>query len=95
MYGSKLSFTGATRAVVALYSFNAYAWYSLTAKITVAVLAWLVVMPVLYILVAAWYSVIFGVFGWFVVPFRLHRRSQRKQEATQSAMLSELRKANS
>ncbi|HVB77453.1 MAG TPA: hypothetical protein VNI34_06595 [Candidatus Nitrosotalea sp.] len=44
--------------------------------------------------VAAWYCVIFGVFGVFVIPFRLFRRAQRKDQAIRLAQLAEQERAD-
>ena len=34
----------------------------------------------MWVLVTFWYLVVFGLFGVFVFPFRLMRRSQRRRE---------------
>jgi hypothetical protein len=93
-YAAPLSFVGSTRRVTA--------WIKGVTERNpaMAVPAWIVggiflVMAWWFILV--WYFVIFGLFGTFVIPFRLVRRSQRKalhvQEmalATQQAMFARM-----
>ena len=48
---------------------------------TFVALMWLLVLPV-------WYFVTLIVFGWLMIPFRLVRRSHRKQEHLQQAQLA-------
>lgn len=42
----------------------------------------------IYLFIAAWYVVIFGIFGVFTFPFRLVRRGHRKQEHLQREQLA-------
>lgn len=54
------------------------------------VIRWLLLVPIAFLLtltvwsiVAVWYVIIFGLFGIFVIPFRLWRRSVRKNKRDQ------------
>jgi hypothetical protein len=92
-YASPMSYVGSTRRIVA--------WAMSMSKRNpgLAVLGW--VLAVLTLLIAwavigVWYVLIFGVFGIFMFPYRLIRRSQRKSHhiqktalATQQAMLQQ------
>jgi hypothetical protein len=42
----------------------------------------------MYIFLVFYYFVTLIIFGWFMVPFRLVRRSHRKQEHLQQAQLA-------
>jgi hypothetical protein len=93
-YAAPLSFVGSGRRIVA--------WATKLAKRNPAfgVLGW--VLAVIAILLAwsfilVWYFVIFGLFGVFVIPYRLIRRGSRKSLhvqqttlATQQAMLQQM-----
>ena len=48
---------------------------------TFVALMWILVLPI-------WYFVTLFVFGWLMIPFRLVRRSHRKQEHLQQAQLA-------
>jgi hypothetical protein len=93
-YSSPLSYVGSTRRIVSWAknsedrspAFSAAIWMT-------AVLALILV----WVFLVFWYVLIFGVFGIFVIPYRLVRRSQRKgvhvQQtalATQQAMLQQM-----
>jgi hypothetical protein len=93
-YASPMSFVGSTRRILA--------WSTRTESRSggTAVLVWTAVILALLLMwsiVAVWYVVIFGFFGIFVIPYRLVRRSQRKNLhvqkttlATQQAMLQQM-----
>ncbi|HXN60989.1 MAG TPA: hypothetical protein VN886_11115 [Acidimicrobiales bacterium] len=93
-YASPMSYVGSTRRIVG--------WASKTAERspTSAVLAWtLGVLALLFMwtFLLGWYFVVFFLFGIFVIPYRLMRRSQRKNLhvqkttlATQQAMLQQM-----
>jgi hypothetical protein len=53
-----------------------------------AVAAGLMFLFSMYAVIAVWYFVIFFVFGLFMIPFRLLRRGQRKQEHLQREQLA-------
>jgi Flp pilus assembly protein TadB len=37
---------------------------------------------------AGWYAIVFGMFGIFVIPYRIHRRHQRKELQIQRTQLA-------
>ncbi len=92
-YAAPLSFIGSFRRIAA--------WASKFAKRSPAraALGWtlgVIAIVLTWAFVACWYLVVFGLFGIFVIPYRLVRRSSRKtrhiQEtalATQQAMLQQ------
>jgi len=68
-----------------------------------ALLKWTVLIPIalclimcIWILVAMWYIIIFGLFGIFVIPFRLLTRSgrNRKRNTLQHRELIEAMRSN-
>lgn len=69
--------------MAALMGSNASTWAQIAAWTAVA-LGLLVVWAFLVV----WYVLIFGVFGLFVVPYRLIRRSQRKSAQIQRVQLA-------
>jgi hypothetical protein len=84
-YAAPLSFVGSTRRILG--------WARNTAQRSplIATLAW--ISAVLFTLLAwtfilCWYLVIFGLFGIFVIPFRLMRRSSRKNLHVQRTALA-------
>lgn len=88
-YSSPLSFTGATSRVIGGCSRVQPAWWSVTLLVIVCAL----VVPVIWALLAVWYVLIFGVFGLLVIPWRLHRRSQRRAQHLAEAQLSLFQRA--
>lgn len=100
-YSSPMSYVGITRRASRLVR------VAVTGKPTGWAIAILVVLvplslafvALMYLVLAAWYVVIFGLFGLLTIPFRLFRRSGRKREhlqreqlATMQAMLDEQRR---
>jgi hypothetical protein len=93
-YSSPMSYIGSTRRIAA--------WASKLAKRSpaFAVLGWtlgVVAMLFMWSFLLVWYFVVFFLFGIFVIPYRLIRRSQRKNLhvqqtslATQQAMLQQM-----
>lgn len=93
-YSSPMSYIGSTRRIVA--------WSRKLAERSpaFAVLGWIlgiVAMLFMWSFLLFWYVVIFFLFGIFVIPYRLIRRSQRKNLhvqqtslATQQAMLQQI-----
>ncbi len=93
-YASPMSYVGSTRRIVA--------WIGKTAKRSpaYATLAWVLgILAMLFIwtFLLFWYFVVFFLFGIFTFPYRLIRRSQRKNVhlqktslATQQAMLQQM-----
>jgi hypothetical protein len=93
-YAAPLSYVGSTRRIVA--------WANGTGNRnpTMATIAWvaaILALIVVWAFLLVWYSIIFGLFGVFVIPYRLVRRSQRKSThvqqttlATQQAMLQQM-----
>jgi Flp pilus assembly protein TadB len=53
-----------------------------------AVTGLLVFLAVMYAVLAVWYFIIFVLFGIFTFPYRLVRRSHRKQEHLQRQQLA-------
>lgn len=90
-YASPLSFIGSARRIGS--AINRVS----NGNVPLAIFLWVLgvmAIAVAWTFVAAWYVVIFGIFGIFTFPFRLMRRSQRKSQhiqqvtlATQQAML--------
>lgn len=93
-YAAPLSFVGSTRRIVA--------WANSTQarNPAVGVVAWVgaaIALLIAWTFLVFWYFLIFGLFGVFVIPYRLVRRSQRKNMhvqqtslATQQAMLQQM-----
>ena len=84
-YAAPLSYVGYTRRALAWVKRTGtnpvsagLAW---TAMVIATAAMWLVVLPI-------WYFVTLVIFGWFMVPFRLIRRSHRKQEHLQRQQLA-------
>jgi len=92
-YAAPLSFIGSFRRIAA--------WASRLAKRSPAhaALGWtlgVIAILLTWAFVACWYFVVFGLFGIFVIPYRLVRRSSRRTQhiqatalATQQAMLQQ------
>ncbi len=93
-YASPLSYVGSTRRIIA--------WASNMGKRNplLAAVGWLLAIFALgfmWTFVTFWYVIVFGLFGIFMFPYRLIRRSQRKSLhvqqttlATQQAMLQQM-----
>jgi type II secretory pathway pseudopilin PulG len=93
-YASPMSYVGSTRRIVA--------WASKLAKRSpaYAFLGWaaaVVAMLFMWSFLLVWYFIVFGLFGLLMIPWRLIRRSQRKNLhvqqtslATQQAMLQQM-----
>lgn len=83
-YSSPMSYIGITR--------RGTAWLRRVGdtrlKTGFAVVALGLYLAVMYVIVTGWYLVIFGVFGLFTFPYRLIRRSHRKQEHLQKQQLA-------
>lgn len=98
--GSKMSYLGALDVIawkeIARTGGRGHGWMAALTWTGAGLLALadVVLLMVLWVLVTMWYVLIFGVFGLITFPWRLHMRSQRRQAATQAAMLAEMRKRN-
>lgn len=84
-YSSPLSFVGSTRRLGG--------WAAKTSKRSpsIGALAWVVAalaMLVAWWFILIWYFIIFGLFGVFVIPYRLVRRSSRKSLHVQQTTLA-------
>jgi hypothetical protein len=83
-YASPLSFIGATR--------RAFAWVRKVGSTPVkAYLAWTAValyLVLMYSFLVVYYTVVFGLFGVFMFPYRLVRRSHRKAQHLQEVQLA-------
>lgn len=51
-----------------------------TAKLTYQIFAALVLIPMAWLAVFSWYTLMFMVIGWWFLPYRLIRRSQRNNK---------------
>ena len=83
-YASPMSFVGITRRGTAWVRLVGDNWW----KASLAVVAVLLFLTSMYAIIAVWYVIIFGLFGVFTFPFRLVRRSHRKQEHLQKQQLA-------
>lgn len=83
-YSATLSFVGITRRGTGWVRRVGDNWW----KASLAVVALLLFLTGMYAVIAVWYIVIFGLFGVFTFPFRLVRRSHRKQEHLQKQQLA-------
>ncbi len=83
-YSATLSYVGITRRTTA--------WVRKVATTpALAVLAWTVAvcfLAAMYVFLVLWYFITLVIFGWLMIPFRLVRRSHRKQEHLQRAQLA-------
>lgn len=93
-YASPMSYVGSTRRILA------WAKKDAVRNAGVNVLVWIAAASALLLMwtfLVIWYFVVFGLFGVFVFPFRMIRRSQRKSQhvqrqslATQQAMYQQM-----
>ena len=84
-YASPMSYVGSTRRIVG--------WAQKTAQrsAAVAVLVWtsaIIFLLAVWVFLLGWYFVVFFLFGIFVIPYRLIRRSQRKNLHVQRTTLA-------
>ena len=82
-YSSPTSFIGATRRIL-VWAKQYQNTYAKIAAYTAVVLF----LPAVYALLTVWYTIIFGLFGVVVFPWRLIRRNQRKTNQVQRAQLA-------
>lgn len=83
-YASPMSYVGITRRGTAwVRRVGDNQW-----KTGFAVIGLILFLAVMYTVVTGWYLVIFGIFGLFTFPYRLVRRSHRKQEHLQKQQLA-------
>jgi Flp pilus assembly protein TadB len=85
-YASPMSYVGATRRTTAWAkkvgaSSSVAAVVSWTVAVTWLAAMWVIVLPV-YLFFT------FFIFGWLMIPFRLFRRSSRKQQHLQELQLA-------
>lgn len=83
-YSSAMSFIGITRRTTRWCRHVG----STPVRATLAIAAAVVFLILMYVIVTLWYVVVFGLFGLFMFPFRLMRRSARKREAYQRQSLA-------
>lgn len=83
-YASPMSFIGITRRGTAWVRHVGTNWW----KALLSIAALLAFLSVMYAIIAVWYVIIFGLFGLLTFPYRLVRRSHRKQEHLQKAQLA-------
>ncbi len=105
--GSQMSFTGATRWVTHLgwpqagtmwrtaqqsQGWQRAGWLAATAGIMVFLIGvdWLL-LAAIWAAILAWYVLIFGLFGIFVIPWRIHQRGKRRSQAQQAELIHEVR----
>lgn len=84
-YASALSYVGSTRRTIA--------WIKRIGRrsTAAAVAAWtagVTFLALMYVFLVFWYAIVFGLFGVFMFPFRLMRRSQRKNQHMQEQQLA-------
>jgi hypothetical protein len=83
-YASTMSFVGITRRTTA--------WIRRVggnpAAAIAAIAAGLIFLAMMYALIVVWYFFTLVIFGWLLFPFRLIRRSHRKQEHLQRQQLA-------
>jgi Flp pilus assembly protein TadB len=77
-YASPLSFTGATRRIVSKLR-QVTPQIPVVRQIVLVVTATLSLV-VVYLFLLVYTVVVLGLFGLLVIPFRAHRRGQRRQE---------------
>lgn len=83
-YASPMSYLGVTRRGTAwVRRVGDNRW-----KTGFAVIALVLFLAVMYVVLLGWYFVIFVLFGVFTFPYRLVRRSHRKQEHLQKQQLA-------
>jgi hypothetical protein len=84
-YASAMSYVGFTRRMTAWVRKTGTTPVTASLAWTAAILGgfamWCVILPIYYL-----FTVV--LFGWFMVPFRLIRRSHRKQEHVQKTQLA-------
>jgi len=83
-YASPMSFVGSTRREVAWARRHSTVWWKATLFVTALVIA----LPVTWAVDLVWFVVVVVLFGLFTFPYRMMRRSQRKQEAYQRQQLA-------
>lgn len=84
-YASTMSYVGITRRTTA--------WVRKVggSSPVAAVAAWTaaaIFLAAMYVVLVFWYFVTLVIFGWLMIPFRMIRRSHRKQEHLQQAQLA-------
>jgi len=84
-YSSTMSYVGMTRRTTA--------WVRKTgsSSAVAATVAWSAAslfLLLMYVVLVAWYLVVFVLFGFFTFPFRIIRRGQRKREHLQQTQLA-------
>lgn len=84
-YSAAMSYVGITRRTTAFVRRVGAANGAVMALAVIGAIMWLLVM---YAVVTVWYLVVGVLFGWLLFPFRLIRRSHRKQEALQKQQLA-------
>lgn len=72
---SPTSFTGATKRLWKVVEDKHWA---------IQVIYGVVVFPIAYTFIFMWYVIIFGLFGIFVIPFRLFTRGSRKKKVEEA-----------
>ncbi|MHB8513152.1 MAG: hypothetical protein ACYDCC_13365 [Actinomycetota bacterium] len=87
-YAAPMSYVGSARRIISFARKNG------AAGTVFAIIA----IPLAWSVMSAWYLLIFGVFGIFVIPYRLLRRGQRKnlhiQQTQLAAMQAMIRQQN-
>ena len=83
-YASPMSYIGITRRGTAWVRRVGDTWW----KASLAVSALVLFLALAYVVLVGWYFVVFVLFGLFTFPYRLVRRSHRKQEHLQRQQLA-------
>jgi hypothetical protein len=85
-YASPMSYVGSYRRIAAWA--RKFGQGSPAKAVTAWVIAGIGIFLMWFVILAAWYFITLVVFGIFMIPFRLMRRSQRKQTHLQEQQLA-------
>jgi Flp pilus assembly protein TadB len=83
-YSATLSYIGITRRTTAWIRRVGDNWWKTSLALSVA----LFFLGLMYAVITVWYFIAFVLFGFFMFPYRLVRRSHRKQEHLQRQQLA-------
>lgn len=84
-YASVMSYVGITRRTIAWYKRVGSRGALMAWLAAVGAFYWLVQM---YVVITVWYLTVYVLFGVFMIPWRLIRRSQRKSQHLQAVQLA-------
>jgi hypothetical protein len=84
-YAAAMSYIGSSRRI------GAWVKRAGAGSPVAAIFAWsaaALAIPLMWMIVTVWYFFTLVIFGWLMIPFRLIRRSHRKQEHIQRTQLA-------